>query len=86
MERPPHPMYLGDSDKDYYIGALTNPGTSAGAERAAWSDAGTSDAAVTTGDPAPSSDRAETAGTARRADAKNEAVSSGLTREKGGAR
>ena len=23
---------LGDTDKDYYLGALTNPGTSAGAE------------------------------------------------------
>ena len=33
MERPPHPMWLGDSEKDYYLGALTNPGTSAGAER-----------------------------------------------------
>ena len=35
MERPPHPMRLGDSEKDYYLGALTNPGTSAGAERIA---------------------------------------------------
>ncbi len=34
MERPPHPMRLGDTEKDYYVGALTNPGTSAGAERA----------------------------------------------------
>jgi NADH-quinone oxidoreductase subunit I len=34
MAEPPHPMWLGDSEKDYYIGALTNPGTSAGAERA----------------------------------------------------
>ena len=33
MERPPHPMRLGDSEKDYYIGALDNPGTSIGAER-----------------------------------------------------
>jgi NADH-quinone oxidoreductase subunit I len=32
MEQPPHAMRLGDSDKDYYLGALTNPGTSAGAE------------------------------------------------------
>ena len=32
MEQPPHPMRLGDSEKDYYVGALTNPGTSAGAE------------------------------------------------------
>jgi NADH-quinone oxidoreductase subunit I len=34
MERPPHDMRLGDSEKDYYVGALTNPGTSAGAESA----------------------------------------------------
>jgi len=27
-------MQLGESEKDYYVGALTNPGTSAGAERA----------------------------------------------------
>ena len=33
MERPPHAMRLGDSEKDYYIGALTIPGTSVGAER-----------------------------------------------------
>jgi NADH-quinone oxidoreductase subunit I len=33
MEQPPHPMRLGDSEKDYYVGALTNPGMSAGAER-----------------------------------------------------
>ena len=33
MEQPPHPMRLGDTEKDYYLGALTNPGTSAGAER-----------------------------------------------------
>ena len=33
MEAPPHPMRLGETDKDYYLGALTNPGTSAGAER-----------------------------------------------------
>jgi NADH-quinone oxidoreductase subunit I len=26
-------MRLGETDKDYYLGALTNPGTSAGAER-----------------------------------------------------
>jgi NADH-quinone oxidoreductase subunit I len=32
MERPPHAMRLGDTEKDYYVGALTNPGTSAGAE------------------------------------------------------
>ena len=35
MEQPPHPMRLGDTEKDYYLGALTNPGTSAGAERSA---------------------------------------------------
>ena len=29
-------MRLGDTEKDYYVGALTNPGTSAGAERAPW--------------------------------------------------
>ncbi len=34
MERPPHAMYLGDSEKDYYLGALENPGTSVGAEQA----------------------------------------------------
>ena len=33
MERPPHDLRLGDSEKDYYVGALTNPGTSVGAER-----------------------------------------------------
>ena len=27
MEQPPHPMRLGDTEKDYYLGALTNPGT-----------------------------------------------------------
>jgi NADH-quinone oxidoreductase subunit I len=40
MQNPPHPMWLGDSEKDYYLGALTNPGTSAGAEpRTSSSDA-----------------------------------------------
>lgn len=33
MEQPPHPMRLGDSEKDYYVKALDNPGTSAGAEK-----------------------------------------------------
>jgi NADH-quinone oxidoreductase subunit I len=47
MEQPPHPMRLGDTDKDYYVGALTNPGTSAGAERAPWA---TNDAADGTGE------------------------------------
>jgi NADH-quinone oxidoreductase subunit I len=79
MEQPPHPMRLGDTDKDYYVGALTNPGTSAGAERAPWSDAGTEDAS-TAGDP---SARPETAGTARRTDAKAEAAASGLSGERG---
>ncbi|HEX5204083.1 MAG TPA: NADH-quinone oxidoreductase subunit I, partial [Actinoplanes sp.] len=65
MEQPPHPMRLGDTDKDYYVGALTNPGTSAGAERAPWSDAGTHDAS----DPAESAGRPETAGTSHRAGA-----------------
>lgn len=32
MEQPPHPMRLGDTEKDYYLGSVTNPGTSAGAE------------------------------------------------------
>ena len=27
MEAPPHPMRLGDSEKDYYLGRATNPGT-----------------------------------------------------------
>ncbi len=33
MEQPPHEMRLGRSEKDYYVNALTNPGTSAGAEQ-----------------------------------------------------
>ncbi len=41
MEAPPHPMRLGDDEKDYYVGALTNPGTSAGAERAPGAGNGT---------------------------------------------
>ena len=40
MQRPPHPMWLGESEKDYYLGALENPGTSAGAERAPTSSGG----------------------------------------------
>jgi NADH-quinone oxidoreductase subunit I len=75
-------MRLGDTDKDYYIGALTNPGTSAGAERAPWSETGTQDASTAVDPDA----RPETAGTARRTDAKAEAVSSGLAKEKGGVR
>jgi hypothetical protein len=27
-------MWLGESEKDYYLGALTNPGTVSGAEQA----------------------------------------------------
>jgi NADH-quinone oxidoreductase subunit I len=33
MEQPPHPMRLGDDEKDYYVGAVANPGASAGAVR-----------------------------------------------------
>jgi len=33
MEAPPHPMRLGDSEKDYYVRAVEEPGASAGAER-----------------------------------------------------
>jgi NADH-quinone oxidoreductase subunit I len=32
MEQPPHDMRLGKDEKDYYVGALTDPGTSVGAE------------------------------------------------------
>lgn len=32
MEQPPHPMRLGETEQDYYLDGLTNPGTSAGAE------------------------------------------------------
>lgn len=32
MEQPPHPMRLGDSEKDYYVSGVDNPGTSIGAE------------------------------------------------------
>jgi len=32
MEQPPHPMRLGETERDYYVGALTNPGASAGAQ------------------------------------------------------
>jgi NADH-quinone oxidoreductase subunit I len=34
MEQPPHPMRLGETEQDYYRSGPTNPGTSAGAERA----------------------------------------------------
>ena len=47
------------------LGALTNPGTSVGAERAPWTEADTHDAA----DPQRHGGRPETAGTSRRADA-----------------
>jgi NADH-quinone oxidoreductase subunit I len=40
MEQPPHPMRLGDSESDYYLGALTRPGMSAGAETAAATNGG----------------------------------------------
>ncbi|HEY0485783.1 MAG TPA: NADH-quinone oxidoreductase subunit NuoI [Mycobacteriales bacterium] len=33
MEQPPHPMRLGDDEKDYYVRAVTEPGASAGAVR-----------------------------------------------------
>jgi NADH-quinone oxidoreductase subunit I len=33
MEKPPHAMRLGDTEKDYYLGGPANPGTSVGAER-----------------------------------------------------
>jgi NADH-quinone oxidoreductase subunit H len=33
MEQPPHPLRLGDSEQDYYVGAIENPGMSAGAEK-----------------------------------------------------
>jgi NADH-quinone oxidoreductase subunit I len=55
-------MRLGETDKDYYIGALTNPGTSIGAERAPLTAAGTDDAGTAI-DP---DKRPETAGTVRR--------------------
>jgi len=32
MEQPPHPMRLGEDEQDYYVGAMQNPGASAGAE------------------------------------------------------
>ncbi|GHJ50545.1 NADH-quinone oxidoreductase subunit I [Catellatospora sp. TT07R-123] len=32
MEQPPHAMRLGATEKDYYLGSMSNPGTSAGAE------------------------------------------------------
>ena len=73
MEQPPHPMQLGETDKDYYVGALTNPGTSAGAERAPWTDAGTDDASTAMDPDA----RPETAGTVRREGAPGEMAKEG---------
>ncbi|NUR48403.1 MAG: NADH-quinone oxidoreductase subunit NuoI [Hamadaea sp.] len=32
MEQPPHPMFLGETEKDYYLSGPTNPGVSVGAE------------------------------------------------------
>jgi NADH-quinone oxidoreductase subunit I len=32
MEQPPHPLRLGSDEQDYYVGAMQNPGASAGAE------------------------------------------------------
>lgn len=34
MEQPPHSMRLGETEQDYYLDALSHPGTSAGAEHA----------------------------------------------------
>jgi NADH-quinone oxidoreductase subunit I len=42
MEAPPHPMRLGDTD-DYYVGAMSNPGASAGAETPQTSYSGEAD-------------------------------------------
>jgi NADH-quinone oxidoreductase subunit I len=57
MEQPPHPMRLGDSEKDYYVQALHNPGTSAGAERAPISE--TAETAGNGGDAATAADSVE---------------------------
>ncbi|MCW2611527.1 MAG: NADH-quinone oxidoreductase subunit [Actinomycetota bacterium] len=43
MEQPPHPMRLGGDEKDYYVGAVTNPGASAGAQRPQSAQAGAVD-------------------------------------------
>jgi len=43
-------MRLGDTEQDYYVGALTNPGTSAGAERAPRSETHPVDGSGTTGE------------------------------------
>jgi NADH-quinone oxidoreductase subunit I len=40
MEQPPHPMRLGDSETDYYVQGVTQPGASAGAERPQSSELG----------------------------------------------
>lgn len=38
MEQPPHPMRLGNDEKDYYVAGVTTPGASAGAQRPQVSD------------------------------------------------
>ncbi len=43
MEQPPHPMRLGETEKDYYVGAIGNPGASAGAQTVESSSAGEAD-------------------------------------------
>ncbi len=40
MQAPPHPMLLGEDEKDYYVGAMRNPGASQGAETPERADAG----------------------------------------------
>ncbi len=32
MEQPPHPMRLGETEREYYVGAMRNPGASEGAQ------------------------------------------------------
>ena len=32
MESPPHPMRLGETERDYYVAAMRNPGASEGAQ------------------------------------------------------
>ncbi|MGB9377014.1 MAG: NADH-quinone oxidoreductase subunit NuoI [Mycobacteriales bacterium] len=43
MEQPPHPMRLGETERDYYVGAMGNPGASAGAQTTESSDAAEAD-------------------------------------------
>jgi NADH-quinone oxidoreductase subunit I len=33
MTQPPHAMFLGDTETDYYVQGVSHPGASAGAER-----------------------------------------------------